>query len=156
MNAAKQKHNASLVNFSRFFKWCSLIDFHRYKMSMGLYNGERTRSSTLRLPWLTYGRRGIRAQKNSEQRSCGVFKSDRSHCIKRNHTLSKHALLKLWIPQRYIGGLIENASKSTSLKVSHLYVYLRIRIRSVLHKILSIPFITFCNLISLWICRLPK
>ena len=38
----------------------------------------------------------------------------------------------------------------------HLYVCLRIRIRSGLHKILSILFIAFCNLISLWICRLPK
>ena len=38
----------------------------------------------------------------------------------------------------------------------HFYVCLGIRIRPVLHKIRSIPFKAFCNLISLGKCWLPK
>ena len=48
-------------------------------------------------------------------------------------------------PQRYKGRL-KYDSVSTWLKVLHLYASLRIRIRSVLHNILSIPFMALCNL----------
>ena len=60
--------------FSRFIKSCFLDNFHKYKMSMGLYNG-KTRSSTLSLSWPTYSRRGIRVQKISES-LYGVNNSD--------------------------------------------------------------------------------
>ena len=143
------------MNFSRFFKRCSLDDFHKYKMSMGLYNG-RNRCSTLRLSWPTYGRRGIRAQKNSKS-FCGIFNSDRNQIKSRSLYKREPPSLETrfyWNCEYHNGTKadFENASKSSSLKVSHLYECLRIRIRSVLHTTMSIPCIAFCNLISLWIC----
>ena len=47
---------------------CSIEYFHKYKMSIGLCrpNEKKTRSSALRLSCPTYGRRGIRAQNNSD------------------------------------------------------------------------------------------
>ena len=38
MNTAKQKHE--WVNFTIFFKQCSVDEFHKYKLSMRLYNRE--------------------------------------------------------------------------------------------------------------------
>ena len=133
-------------------------------MSMGLYNGEKTRSSTLRLTWPTYGRRGIGAQKNSDS-WCSIFNSDRNQ-------IKSKSLHKRMSPPfetrfywnceyhkgRTMGAYIQayrrtskkkTTLKSTWLKVLYLYVYLRIRIKSGSHKILSIPFIAFSNLISL-------
>ena len=132
MHTAKQKIR-HLGEFFQNFKWYSLDDFHRYKKSMALNNGKKTRCITLMLPWPTYDRRGIRAQENSDS-WCGVLNSDRNQIKsrslhKRKQPLSKHAFLKLWVPQRCI--YLENASKYTSVKMFHLYVRLRIKIRTV-------------------------
>ena len=40
MNTSKQKHKTFGRNFPDL-KRCSLDDFHKYKMSMGLYNGKK-------------------------------------------------------------------------------------------------------------------
>ena len=40
MNTAKQEHS-KCSKFSRFFERRSLADFHEYKLSIGLYNGEK-------------------------------------------------------------------------------------------------------------------
>ena len=65
--------------------------------------------------------------------------------IKENHPLRNTSILKLCKPQRFICGL----QKSTSLVVLYIYVSLRIRLTSVLHKMLTVPFRPFCNVISL-------
>ena len=41
LNTAHQNHTKLCVNFSRFLEPRSLDDFLEYKMSMGLYNGEK-------------------------------------------------------------------------------------------------------------------
>ena len=81
----------------------------------------------------------------------------RGHYIRESHPLSKHAFIEIVNSTKVrTYADFENASQFTSLKVLHLYKCLQIRIRTVLHRLLSISFIAFCNLISLWICRLPK
>ena len=78
---------------------------------------------------------------------------NRGHYLKGSHTLSNHAIIEIVNTTKVHR---RTDSKSTSLKVLHLIVCLRIKIRSLLHKILSIPVIAFCNLNYLGICRLPK
>ena len=111
------------------------------------------------LSWPTNGWRGIRTQKNSD-RLCVVFNSDTSQFKSRslhmgNHPLSKHVFIEIANTKKYIGGLW-NASKCISFKVLHFNGSLRLRCRFVLHKMLSMPFIISCNLISSWICRRSK
>ena len=70
---------------------------------------------------------------------------NRGHYIKGSHPFRNTLLLKLWIPQRLIGGL----RKCFKVYISEgALICLRKRIRSVLHKTLSIPFTASCNLIS--------
>ena len=64
--------------------------------------------------------------------------------------------MKLWIPQRYIGRLRKYFKVYIAEVVALIYACLRIRNRSILPQILSITFIAFWNLISLWICWLPR
>ena len=101
MNTEKWKHKAFEWIF-QIFKRRSLDDFHEYLINWNLW-WEKNCSSTLRLSWPTYGRRGIHAQKNSDC-WCGVFNSDRNQ-IKSKSLHKRKLLLKLWIPQKYIGGL---------------------------------------------------
>ena len=67
------------MNFSTLFKLCSLDDFHRYKMSIRLHNGKKPVAQLSP----AYGRRGNRAQKNSDS-LCVVFNSDRNLKSDRN------------------------------------------------------------------------
>ena len=63
-------------------------------------NGEK-RSSTLRLSWATYGRRGTRAQKNSDN-LYRVFNSDRNQIKSRS--------LHLWKPTPFETRFIDNVN----------------------------------------------
>ena len=64
MNAAKQKHKTFGI-FPEFLSDVLLMIFINIKCQWDLVMG-KTRSSTVRLPRATYGRRGIRAEKNSD------------------------------------------------------------------------------------------
>ena len=133
--------------------------FHKYKISTGLYNGEK-RNSTLGLSWPTYSRRGIRAQKNSGS-WCGVFNSDRNQIRvitwKEATPFRNTLILKFWIPQRYIGGLRKffqvYIAKGVALTCVSPNKNLDRFTQNPVHPVHS-PL--FCNLKSLLICRLPK
>ena len=77
---------------------------------------------------------------------------NRGHYIKSSHPFRNTLLLKMWIPQRYIGGLRKCFKVYIAEDITLICVTPN-TIRSALHKILPIPFKAF---ISLWICRLPK
>ena len=128
MNTAKRKYKA----FVRIFPDCLsdvllkifLIIKSQWDFMMG-----KTRNSTLRLSWPTYGRRGTRAQKNSDS-WCGVFKSDRNQ----NNSRSLYKTTPPTFEKRFCWNCkyqkgtkadLENASMSASLKVLHWYPCLR-------------------------------
>ena len=92
MNTAKQKHGA----FECIFKPCSLDDFYKYKMSMGLYNGK---NPLLNFEVAMTYKRPPGNPCSKEQR-CGVFNSDRNRIEwrslpKRKPPLSKHAFIEI-------------------------------------------------------------
>ena len=122
------------------FVWMPLLepryldDFYGYKMSIELYSG-KSRGSTLWLSRPTYGRRGVRAQQNTD-RLCVVFNLDRGHDKKKTNPFET----------RFYGNCEYHNGTNAD----------RIWIRSVVNNMMSIPFITSCNFISLKICRLPK
>ena len=89
-----------LGEFFQIFKRCSLDDFQKCKMSMGLYNRKEKRlhttdrESVLKRTAIAYVVNWIQT---------GI-RLNRGHYIKESHPFRKTLLLKLWIPQRYIGG----------------------------------------------------
>ena len=96
MNTSKQKHTTFRWNF-QIFKRCSLDDSYKYKMSMGLLFviWKKKRSSTLRLSWPTYGRRGILLKRTAiadvvYSLQTGITLNPGDY-IKGSHSLSNHA-----------------------------------------------------------------
>ena len=112
MNTAKLKHKTFEWIFPDSLSDVLLMIFIKIKYQWDFIMG-KPRDSTLRFPWPTsvLKRTAIAYLVYSTQTG---IRLNRGHYVK-SHPFRNTLLLKLWIPQRYIGGL-KNALKSTSLK----------------------------------------
>ena len=106
MNTAKQRH----ITFNKviFFDRRSLDDFHKYKMSLGLYNGGKPVIQLCGCHDLHMADGEFVVKRNSD-RFCGVFNSDWSPFKSRSfhkRTLSKHADIEIVNTTKvHIGGV---------------------------------------------------